>query len=130
MGDLVDHGAVGVLALKLECVLAFGEVCRELTLEGTHSPHPLVDLEELRFQETVDVPAPSRAVGPEQRPYLVEREAKLLRLLDEANAIDGIRPEQSKTSPRPAETRKQPLPFVIANRVDAHACSRRNVADP
>lgn len=85
-----------------------------------HRLHPLVEFGELRAQEVAHAPALRRAFAAddEQPLDLFEREAQALRLLDEADPLDGYRGKQAEATSRAGRARQQPSALVVADGVD------------
>src|SRR6185436_2461917 len=90
------------------------------------------DLGHLLLGDGADLSAVARGLAPQPQQLLdfVEREAEILRALDEADDAHRFVGKLAVAGGAPRRLRQQPAPLVIPQRLDVHARLLRRLANP
>jgi hypothetical protein len=119
--------ATGIAQRRIALAHSFLEVSLQATQLADLDP----DASEFLFQKRTDVRAtvrPGETKG-EQLSNLVQREPELLDPPDESQALEVLRPEETKPAGTARRGMEQLSPLVIPNGVDAQASPSRHAAD-
>jgi len=97
--------------------------------ESLHRFQTFIQFEELSLKKIADLSTLFSAARREQTLYFIKRQAQLLGLLDELHSLDVLTRKEPKAAGRAFRPRQELKPFVVPQRIDAHAAAFRYFAD-
>ena len=115
--------------MRFEFTLTFREMLRERATEIFHSCHFAVQLPYLLTQQIAHASALFSATRSEKSFDFVQRQTQLLRLLDEADSLNHLRPEETEASTAARCTRQQSSSFVKTDCVNRDSSTFRQISD-